>query len=228
MQSPLTVVAEAVSVVPGVDIEAIARKQSTEFVRNYDQLKRGRVPRAWSEGIAKAKAKNVLTRNRRGIGRTSIEVNRPDKTEVVELSEDEAQVAVQALGEAANDQLSKGKEQVGSIEGTLTHVGTYYNQPAIALRERKSGAEIWCTVPDEFRKQIANEANFMDVWSGRRVRVRGRIVYDRAGNITRCYASEIHRIEPAPMEVGSIQDAKFTDGMTVSEYIEKLRDGDLG
>jgi hypothetical protein len=228
MQSPLTVVAEAVSVVPGVDIESIARRQSAEFVRNYDQLKRGSVPNAWSAGIARAKAKNVATRNRKGIGRTSIQVGDADKSiDQVDITEEDAQIAVQAL-EPANDQTLKGKEQVGSIEGKLIHVGMYYNQPAIALRERKSGAEVWCTVPDEFRDQIANEANFMDVWSGRRVRVRGRIVYDRSGAIGRVYASEIHRIDAAPMEVGTIQDPRFTNGMTVAEYLEKLRDGELG
>jgi len=229
MQSPLTVVAEAVSVVPGMDIEAIARRQSAEFVRNYDQLKRGRVPKAWNAGIARAKAKNVVVRNRKGIGRTSIVIGEPDAPiEQVDVTEEDAQVAVQALGVPAMEQALKGKEQIGSLEGRLVHVGTYYNQPAVALRERKSNAEIWCTVPAEFLRQIANEADFTDVWSGRRVRIRGRIVYDRVGNIARVYASEIHRIEAAPVDVGSIQDARFTDGMSVAEYLDKLRDGELG
>jgi len=229
MQSPLTVVAEAVSVVPGIDIEAIAVKQSAEFVRNYDQLKRGHVPKTWSSGIARTKARNVAVRNRKGIGRTSIQLARPDApTEQIDVTEEDAQVAVHALAEAAVDAQVRGKEQIGSLEGKLTHVGTYYGQPAIALLERKSHNEIWCTVPDEFRDQIATEANFLDIWSGRRVRVRGRIVYDRSGGISRVYASEIHRIESTPVKVEAIQDAKFTDGMTVAEYLEKLRDGDLG
>jgi hypothetical protein len=228
MQSPLTVVAEAVSLVPGLDIEEIARKQSAAFVRNYDELKHGRVPKAWSTGIARAKARNVAMRNRRGIGRTSIALGEPDAPiDQVDLTEDEAQVAVQALGETVDPGL-KGKEQMGSLEGKLVHVGTYYNLPAVALKERKTGAEIWCTVPDEFVGQIASEADFSDVWSGRRVRVRGRIVYDRDGAISRVYASEIHRIEPAKVDVATIQDPRFTDGMTVSEYLEKLRDGELG
>jgi hypothetical protein len=230
MQSPLTVVAEAVPVVPGMDIDEIARKQTFEFVRNYEQLKGGRVPKAWSAGMARTKAKNVAVRNRKGIGRTSIIVGTPEAPlqQQVDVTEEDAQVAVQALGVPTLEAALKGKEQIGSLEGKLVHVGTYYNQPAVALRERKTSAEVWCTVPDEFRSQIANEANFMDVWSGRRVRVRGRIVYDREGNIARVYASEIHRIEPETVEVGRIQDPRFTDGMTVAEYLEKLRDGDLG
>lgn len=230
MQSPLTVVAEAVPVRPGVDIDAIARRQSAEFVRNYEELKHGRVPKAWSTGVARAKAKNVAVRNRKGIGRTSIAVGTPDEPleQQVDITEEDAQIAVQALGVPPLEAAIKGKEQIGSLEGKLVHVGTYYNQPAVALRERKSNAEVWCTVPDEFRDQIANEANFIDVWSGRRVRIRGRIVYDREGNIARVYASEIHRIEPATVDVGTIQDPRFTDGMTVAEYLEKLRDGELG
>ena len=229
MQSPLTVVSEAVSARPGVDIDQIARAQKAEFGRNYSELRQGRVPKIWSMGIARKTARSIFQRNCDGIGQTNINIDPDNKAspEIVVTPVD-AEVVVQALDDATNDIAPKIKEQVGSVEGFMVQVGTHYNRPAILIRERKTGMEVWCVVPDEFRSQIAGEANFDDVWNGRRVLVHGRISYEKSGQIARIFATHIHRVDAHPVAVESITDPSFTNGLSVSEYLEKLRDGDLG
>lgn len=229
MKSPLTVVAEAVSARHDVNIDQIARAQKQEFARNLGELRHGRIPKVWSSGQVRKTTRDVFLRNRDGIGRTNINIDPTDEhsTEIVVTPED-AEVVIRALDDTIVDTISKTKDQIGSIEGFLIEVGTHYNKPAIRIRERKTGADVWCIIPEEFRALIASEANFDDVWSGRRVVVHGRITYEGAGQISRVFASDVHRVELHPVGVENIRDSNFTGGLSVAEYLEKLREGNLG
>jgi len=116
----------------------------------------------------------------------------------------------------------------GSVEGVLVDVGTDYNQPAIRIVERKSGREIACRVDQSVIDEIAQAASFRDVWEHRRVRVRGKIVFDQHGKVVRVYARSITQITPRTMTLRDIEDADFTGNLTTLDYIEKLREGTLG
>ena len=48
MNSPLTVVAEAIPAYPGAVIEEAAKRQKASFSRNYRELTSGRMPAMWS------------------------------------------------------------------------------------------------------------------------------------------------------------------------------------
>ena len=229
MQSPFTVVAEAVSVVPHMNIDSIARAQKVEFVRNLEQLNRGVVPRVWSRAALRRRAGSVYARNMNGIGRTdvSFESGEAGFTEVA-LTPLTAAIAVHALTEDTTRSQERTKDQIGSVEGVMLEVGTHYNKPAILVRERKTGAEFWCVVTEEFRARVAGEANFDDVWSGRRVVIHGLISYNDDGEVARITATEVHRVAKNDVPLQKIRDPEFTGGLTVTEYLEKLREGDLG
>lgn len=231
MNSPLTVTAEAVAARPGmvgIDVDQIAREQKKEFSRNYATLRSGRVPPAWQSGHRRKVAKSIMARNHNGIGRTNINFELPeDEATPVVLTPDDAEVAARTLDTEAYIGLGKAKEQVGSVEGRLIEVTTYYGKPAIRLRERRSNADVICIVPDEFRHQIADKASIEDVWNGRRVVVRGVISYNEDHTISRISASHIRPVEAESIPVTRIQDKTFTAGMTAAEYLEKLREGTL-
>jgi len=229
MQSPFTIVAEAVSVVPLMNVDSIARAQKVEFVRNLEQLNHGVVPRAWSRSTLRRRATFVYARNMNGIGRTDVSFQ-PGETDFAEVvvTPDTAAVAVHALTDDPAHRQEEIKDQIGSVEGVMQQVGTHYNKPAILVRERKTGAEFWCVVTEEFRARIAAEANFDDVWSGRRVVVHGLISYNDVGEIARVTATEVHRVIPTDVPLEKLRDPEFTGGLSVTDYLEKLREGDLG
>ena len=240
MNSPFTIVAEAVPIRPGiVDFDRLSDANLGEFTKNLNDLGVGMVPRIWDSGPTKKGARSVMARNRDGIGRTKVSALRVVRAatakapaevaeQVVEFTPEMAAVAFNALGDAANDADHSVKDQIGSIEGYLVQVGTHYNKPAVLLRDRKSDVEVWCIVPDEYRSQVATEANFNDVWAGKRAVVSGRISYFRDGTIARVNANHIRPIESRDVPVQQIQDKTFTGGLSVAEYLEALREGSLG
>lgn len=120
------------------------------------------------------------------------------------------------------------KNQYGAVEGILLEVRSCYNRPAIKLKERKTGTEIWCVFPDEIESEISNKANFSDVWHGQRVVLRGLIEYDSTGEISRITASEVRRVEPDAVNLKDIKDKEFTGRLSVLDYLEKFREGDIG
>lgn len=228
MNSPLTVTAEAVSAKPNVNVDVIAKAQKQEFARNLNSLRKGIIPKVWA-GESARKARSFLARNRNGIGVTSIhtDLDDPDLSDI-KITHEDADFADAVMHESVAGLLQKPtKTQIGSVDGNLIEVGTHYGKPAILIRERKTGSEIWCIVPDEFRPQIADKATLNDVWSGRRVVVRGIIYFDRERKISKVEASHIRRIDGLDVPLENILDKSFTDDMPATEYLEKFREGSI-
>jgi hypothetical protein len=226
MNSPFTVTAEAVAAKPGVRVDVVARRQRRAFRDAYSELRAGRLPRVWSTPKARDTVSRVLARNRNGIGSTRIDYGLKTEKPIV-ITPDEAAAGVAAI---VADTLAprKTKEQIGSIEGKLVQVATHYNQPAIQLIERKTDAEIWCVVPEQFIHEISEHTSVEDVWKESRVIVRGTIHYGTDGKISRLVATDVRRVLPREVPDDSIADRNFTGGLSVTEYLEKLRDGTLG
>ncbi len=224
MNSPFTVVAEATASHPHVDVEPLARRQKAAFRGAYAELQRGRIPKAWSGQKTRETVKRVLARSRAGVGVTRIE---DDSTSDLVITREDAE-SVQTAIAADHNVPRRTKTQVGSVEGKLVEVTRHYDKPAIRLIERKSGADVWCIVPEHFRHQIAESASLEDVWEGKRVVVRGAILYNTDGKISRIEASSVRRVVTTEVSDEQLSDKEFTGGLTVTEYLERLRDGTLG
>lgn len=224
MNSPFTVIAEAVPVHAGVLVESIARRQKTAFHRNCEELSQGRLPSAWSSPRARETVSRFLARNRNGIGATKIEDD--ESTPIVITAEEAEQAAVTIAAAIAPPK--RPKEQIGSIEGVLVQVATHYGQPAIQIQERKTKDEIWCVVPVEFQHQVAKETSVEDVWKGSRVIARGKISYGGDGKISRVEATSVRRVVAQNVLEEKISDKGFTGGLGPEEYLERLWDGSLG
>lgn len=232
MNSPFTVIAEAspaMPSVPQVEVDICAKRQKREFAKNYASLRSGMVPSAWSSGNRRRVAKSLMSRNHNGIGKTSINFGLKDENIAdVELTHNDAEIAIHALDVAPFVDLGVPKQQVGSVEGRMVEVLTYYGKPAIRLKERRTGNDVICVVPEDLKHQIAEGASLEDVWNGRRVVVRGVITYNDNHTISRVTASHIRSVDAKDIPLENIQDKTFTDGMSVKDYLERLREGTLG
>lgn len=230
--SPFRAEAEAVSVRAGVDIRAIAAARINEASEFMSTLGRGEAPNRQISQRRRSAAKRFWRRNTMGIGMTVVTFDVPKVADLV-VTPDIAALALEASDREERqefDYLPHARERTehGSVEGVLVDVRTDYNQPAVHIIERKSGKEIACRVDQAVIDEIANAASFRDVWEHRRVSVRGRIAFDQQGKIIRVYARSITPIKPRTMTLRDIEDPDFTGDLTITEYIEKLREGALG
>lgn len=229
MNSPLTVTAEAISVNEGADIGMIARAQKAEFASNINSLRGGVIPPIWSGELQIKIAKDFLNRNTKRIGNTKIVFEGAEFLSPIEITHSDADFAVKIMEDTSGGLLAKpAKTQIGSIDGNIVDVRTYYKKPAIVVRERKTGAEIWCVINDEFRAEIAESTTFEDVWKNQRVSISGIIEYDKERKISRILVNNIKRIEAKAMSTSSIMNPDFTGGLSAADYLEKLREGALG
>lgn len=226
--SPLTVVGEPISLKPDVDVTVIARVQKALLAGELRALTTGTRPiRAFSHKRRET-VRRLFSRNLNGIGSTSAVLDGSDTP--VLITPAIAQIGIDTL-EKQEGGIEKfligdrGREEVGSIEGHLVKVGTDYNQPAILVRERKSGVEIWCRVDPGLKHKISEETSFEDVWEHRRVIVKGRIQFGSGGEILRVYANAVVPIKSRQMTIHDIKDADFTNGVNTEEYLEIVREG---
>lgn len=218
---PFSVIGEARSTRLGIDVDLIAKTQKNAFVKNYSQLMNGTIPESWGTSQLTKVAENFIARSRNGIDKTEIKI---DDDRTLTLTKDKALNAQKAFEIEAIEKI-KPYSQIGSIEGILLGVTSYYSYPAIRVKERISGDVVWCMIEEEHRKQIVEEADFDDVWSGRRVRIRGKLEYNDVGNLDKVLVSEIIPMNPRNVSLNEIKDTEFTGGLAVSEYIDKLREG---
>lgn len=228
MNSPLTVIAEAIPRFPYVaSIDSIAASQVNSFVGNFDELKQGRIPVAWSSEKPRKIVSRLLARSRFLINHASVKsIDGPPVADVEFTPAIAAQVERATASEEQPQTIAR--TQIGSVEGTLLLIHHHYKAPAIQIIERKTKQAIWCLIPEEFQHEVSENTKFEDVWKGTRVLVKGKILYGTDGKIARVVASRVTPIVSEAVQDDAIVDKQFTGGLSASEYLEKFRDGKLG
>src|SRR5262249_16074928 len=146
--TPFHVEGEAISLEPSVDVSVVARAQKQNFAKNLRDIARGKTPDDPDFRINIAK--RFLTRNINGVGITDIDF---ELGEPITVTPQVAREAIQALAKKADVlfETSAAREEIGSIEGTLQDVGTYYNFPAVRILEARKKEPIWCRLTDELQ-----------------------------------------------------------------------------
>ncbi|RWN47378.1 MAG: hypothetical protein EOS03_13610 [Mesorhizobium sp.] len=229
--SPFRAEAEAVSLDPAVNVSAIAQTRLQEASAFLDDVSHGRKPaRALSKRRHDA-ARKLMRRNTNGVGRTIAKFDRqPNPLTVTPTIAARALAIIEQVDAETFDLLptKRNRMEIGSVEGTLLDVGTDYNQPAIHIKERRSGRTITCRVDQALMDGIARSADFVDVWEHRRVIVRGKIYYDTSGDVIRVHARSIRQVNPRDMTLRDIEDRNFTGDLDTAEYLNRLREGDVG
>jgi hypothetical protein len=230
--SPLTVEGEPYSTASPMDAIRVAYEQKSAIEESFRALSAGRAPKRRLTTKRREAIKRIFHRNMNGIGKTEIVLLKREAP--VYVTPAIAEISVKALaleeGNAFQSLLLKdrARSEIGSVEGTLIEVGSDYHAPAVLIRERNSGQEIWCRVSADVRGRISEQTNFNDVWSHSRVIVRGRIRYNSDGSISRVWAHDLSTLKPRVVETSEIADPDFTSGDTIHDYLERLREGDIG
>lgn len=229
--SPFTAQGEAVSLVPDVDITVIAKTQKAEFVRNLSSIGKGEIPDRFKSGKQAEILKGLLRRNLNGVGSTEVRLYDDAMPLVVTPRFAEAAIYNLAVKENALPQVElrfgRAREERGTVDGYFLDVGFHYNQPAIRILDRKTKSVLWCRIDEATRDKIAAEADYNDVWNKQRIRVKGRIRYDRDGRIAQVIASSLERVKSSKTGLDALHDPDFTSGLSTAEYLDLLREGSL-
>jgi hypothetical protein len=223
--SPFHVEGEAISLEPSVDVSVVARAQKQKLAKNMREITHGRP--AIDPDFEVKVAKRLLSRNLNGVGSTEIDL---ELGEPITVTPAIAKRAIDALEQRPEPlfEISGAREEIGSIEGTLSDVGTHYNHPAVKIIEVRKKEPVWCRLSAELQPEFHDRASYMDVWQHHRVMVRGRIKYSEDGDIEYILANDIRRIDAREVSLESIRDPDFTGGLSVIEYLDRFRDGSLG
>jgi hypothetical protein len=230
--SPFTVVAVAEAVNPAIDIAPQVQRVKQEVARGLrDFIRRGEAP-AWMGPDSLRFARNILARNRNGIGLTEIDFEPDSEThDVVSIDRGSAEVGMKAFAAInlldVEDELPQ-REAFGEIEGVMVAAGRYRNKPAIQIRTELYGF-IWGTLSKAVIGKFGTEHKVAEVWEGKRVGIRGVLSYAKGGKLAQIEVLDIRDIESAPpLDLNSVLDPHFTAGMDPVEYLEKLHAGELG
>lgn len=175
-------------------------------------------------------AKRIFKRNLNGIGRTVIDFGESNFLEISPRQAERSLAAMNGEDDEEYDYLfgTFSRKEFGSIEGRIVDLSTDYEEPSIKLKEHRSGREIQCRISNDARDEIENSLTAGDVWTHRRARVRGMINYDPNGKIVRVYDGRIAFIETKDSKISDLRDPGFTGGLPAYEYIDKLRENELG
>ncbi|MGD0168511.1 MAG: hypothetical protein ABSE54_02185 [Smithella sp.] len=229
MKSPLTVTAEAYSFDQTINIDEVAKKQKDRLTNGIKSVLKGITPKEWTSEEAGKIINRVLKRNNNGIGKTSIIVDFEKDSLPIEITPQLAISAVCEIDKSPSHFFTEdlSRKELGSVDGYLIAVGYDYGKPAIEIQDRLTEERIWCRVPDETINSIAKEMQLDDIWKHRRVIVRGLIQYEKAGRIKRIFDTQVEPMVSKEIPLDKIHDSMFTQGMSPSEYLKKLREGNL-
>lgn len=220
--SPLSIEVEAFGK-EGGNIDAVAQYAKASFAKKLLEIDDGHIPEAWASGPLNAHAKALFKRNTNGIGLTDIIFT---DTQAIKITHSFAEKAAWLL-EKPRETADKTHTEIGSIDAYLIEVGAHYNEPAIKVRNRLTGALLWCRVTESERDAISESTKLADVWEHRRVRIHGRISYDRQGNISSIKATKVVPQSGKATDVTSIYDEKFTGEASPEDYLHGLREGKI-
>jgi hypothetical protein len=225
--SPFTVTALAEPIEPGADITAHVRKVKSEVSHGLRSIiQRGEVP-DWMSLEAAAPVQNFFHRNQNGIGNTEIDFDIDGDVLLIDRKTADAGANAIAARTAIDVSDLIEREAFGEIEGVMVAAGRYRNQPAIQIRTELY-AFVWSTLSADLVAQFGGEHAMNEVWKGKSIGVEGILSYAPGGKLAKIAATSIREMPVVPLiDLNSVLDPNFTSGLTPSEYLYQLHEGEL-
>jgi hypothetical protein len=129
-----------------------------------------------------------------------------------------------------NSDPEKPYKELGSIEGTAKTIDRDgRGRLLLWIHVRLTGDDVRCFVSGEAATEVGRR-QIRDVWRGRRVAVYGVLHYKGLGKLNYIDAIKVRfqLIKPPAVSLEQIKDPNFTGGLSIGEYLDRLRDGTLG
>ncbi|MFN2621708.1 MAG: hypothetical protein ABR611_02585 [Chthoniobacterales bacterium] len=225
--SPFTVTALAEPTKPGTDISAHVRKVKSEVSHGLRSIiQRGVVP-DWMSLEAAAPVQNFFHRNQNGIWNTEIDFDIDGDVLLIDRKTADAGASAIAARTAIDVSDLIEREAFGEIEGVMVAAGRYRNQPAIQIRTELYGF-VWCTLSEALISKFGSAHSMEDIWKGESIGVQGNLSYAAGGKLARIAAHDIREMPIVPLiDLNSVLDPDFTSGLSPSEYLYQLHEGEL-
>ena len=228
--SPFSVRAEGTSSDPTVSVALRAIQAKQVLARSLTSLVVESRRPEWMDVPTLRTTKRVLDRNLNGIGRTDIDTE--VDAERVLIVPTVAQVGAKAIDTVLLENKyslpNQEHTEFGSAEGAVIAAATYYNHPALYLKDRLTGDRVTCVLSDEAAKKIGLKESLSVVWEGQRVIVHGALHYSPDGRIAKIDAEDIDRISEEYVDLNEIRSLDITEGLPPIEYLNKIREEDYG
>ncbi len=171
------------------------------------------------------KVSQLLERNTNGIEMT--EYNFGNGIEPVTIDHNSAERSLKLLHQSSELEALMAPFAIqgyGSITGSLIQLGTYYNKPAIYVRDFNSGDDIWCQVDEFTITEMEEKIRAKEVWGRRDIRVRGMLDFDDKGKLTHIFDGQVSYLNRKQVSLDELHDPDFSEGLPSEEYIERLRE----
>lgn len=173
------------------------------------------------------KVERLFQRVTNGLDLTKVDYG-PEIQRTVEITPSIARVAVSHISAVRVPQ-EKPYRELGSVEGFLKGVDRDgFGHAIVYVKLRLNGEIVKCLASETVESEVEKH-QIGDVWKNRRVRVSGTIYYKSLGRISKIDADVVQflrRRDELPSS-SDIINKDFTSGLASTEYLEKLRNGEL-
>ena len=220
--SPLTIVASAVSSDPTRSVDAQAANMLGMFTSGITDLINSREVPLWAFFDADKTVSRIFERATNGIGRMDI---RAGAHPPVIIDHKAAFQAINYLrlkqAEAMTRVEDHTHQERGAVEAEVTGTTTHYKKPAISIRLRLGGKSSRCVLSPLAASKVGPQHSWAEVWSNQRVLITGTIHYDQKGDINLIEAEDIEVLTPTTM---TLSDLERKDPITEADMHRFLKD----
>lgn len=211
----------------GVDIEQRVRKVKEHTAGGLALLAANAERPSFFNDTVLERVERLFQRVANGLDLTKVDYG-PEIQRTVEITPSIARAAVSHIS-AVRAPKEKPYRELGSVEGFLKGVERDGFSRAIVYVKLRLNGEIVKCLASEMAESEVEKHQIGDVWKNRRVRVAGTIYYKSLGRISKIDADVVQFLRGRG-ELPSSSDIinkDFTAGLTSTEYLEKLRNGEL-
>lgn len=218
--SPATAVGIAYSSDPNVVVAPLVHRGKKRFSSGIAGLADGEVA-PWLADKSHL-ARSLFKRNLNGVGRTVFDLE--DDAPRAVLVERVARKGIKAIErhEAERDDIDRSRSEFGTIDGYVAEAKTYHGRPAIYVKEALSGRIIPCVLSEKLANEVGATHSWLDAWSGKRVRIKGELFFDRGGLISRVGAIGLADVTPSEVSLKELRSIDLLEGLAPAEHIDRL------
>jgi len=118
--------------------------------------------------------------------------------------------------------------ELGSVDGEITEIKRHRETPVLLVYDRGWQKVIQCELAEMEIEKWKSQLTAADAWSGKRISVRGELMYGRGGQqpiaVKDGYLTEVY-LSDTDMSIRDLIDPDFTDGLSTKEFLKQRWEG---